>query len=151
MKQRSLKPLHERLFSKIKKTETCWLWTGSVVGIGYGYMGKGRRGDGFISAHRASWQYHHGEIPEGLQVLHKCDTPRCVNPDHLFLGTQADNIHDMVFKGRRRGGKLTLTEKQVSQIRELHKTKEYSCHDLSLLFPVSKSQIARIIRGENWK
>jgi hypothetical protein len=75
----------------------CWLWTGSVDKSGYGTTkldGKWR------TMHRLSWEYHNGQIPKGLQVLHKCDVPSCINPEHLFLGTQKDNVHDGIRKGR---------------------------------------------------
>lgn len=84
----------------------CWIWTGAEAGDGYGYIRhSGAAGDTY--AHRASWKLFRGEIPVGLSVLHQCDTPTCVNPDHLFLGTQKDNIRDASGKGRmrnRRGG-----------------------------------------------
>jgi hypothetical protein len=71
----------------------CWLWDGWVNGRGYGRFGKGL-------AHRISWELHRGPIPAGMNICHKCDVPPCVNPDHLFLGTQTDNMRDCARKGR---------------------------------------------------
>lgn len=75
----------------------CWLWTASVNRKGYGRIGVG---DAAALAHRVSWELHRGPIPGGLCVLHKCDVPACVNPDHLFLGTVPDNTADCIAKGR---------------------------------------------------
>lgn len=81
----------------------CWLWTMSGYSSGYGKMQYNRSGKVTTEcAHRYSWRVHNGEIPAGLLVLHKCDTPPCVNPRHLFLGSQAANMADMVQKGRGR-------------------------------------------------
>lgn len=84
--------------SHVKKTPTCWLWQGLKTAKGYGRYGKGGR-----RAHRIAYSEFIGEIPSGLLVLHSCDNPSCVNPNHLFLGTSADNTKDMVTKGRARG------------------------------------------------
>ena len=73
----------------------CWLWKGKPGSGGYGSWKHGQ-------AHRASWEFYRGPIPAGLQVCHRCDVPLCVNPDHLFIGTQSDNIQDMYAKGRGR-------------------------------------------------
>ena len=109
--------LEERFFAKVNKTETCWLWTASKHPKGYGHFGGPQ-----LRAHRMSWVIHHGSIPEGLQVLHKCDNPSCVNPKHLFLGTNLDNMRDCAKKGRRinRGTKnprAKITEDDVRSIR----------------------------------
>jgi len=79
----------------------CWLWTGGINGYGYGAIGAGYP-QRMRGAHRASWELFCGDIPKGIQVLHRCDTPCCVNPLHLFLGTPSDNIKDKMVKGRYR-------------------------------------------------
>ena len=91
--------LATRFWEKVKKSDDCWVWTAAIDKCGYGYIGLGP-GKGMGKAHRVSWQLHKGGIPEGLCVLHKCDNPSCVNPEHLFLGTQKDNAVDRELKGR---------------------------------------------------
>lgn len=81
----------------------CWEWTGTLDPRGYGYLAitsSHKTWHGF--AHRLSWLFHHGEDPAQSGVLHKCDNPKCVRPDHLFLGSQDDNMKDMASKGRSR-------------------------------------------------
>ena len=91
-------PPEIRFWNYVNKTEGCWLWTGACASRGYGHLviKKPR----YTTAHRLSWEIHNGPIPKGLWVLHHCDTPACVRPDHLFLGTRADNEHDRTMKGR---------------------------------------------------
>lgn len=93
-------PWRERFLSKIKKTEECWVWLGSRYPLGYGRFSI--MGLGVFGAHRLSWELHNGPISNGLYVCHKCDNPCCVNPAHLFLGTQIDNMRDASNKGRLR-------------------------------------------------
>lgn len=103
-----------RFTAAIKKTDDgCWMW--SVPSDRYGTI----RVDGrTVKAHRYSWELAHGAIPSGMSVLHKCDRPLCVNPDHLFLGSQRDNVRDMASKGRgwfrsielANGSRMSLTE-----------------------------------------
>ena len=88
-------------FVRINVDTRCWEWTGTLDQNGYGRLGVRR--DGWPrnpTAHRLSYDLYRGEIPSGIFVLHRCDNPPCCNPSHLFLGTQADNIHDMLSKGR---------------------------------------------------
>jgi len=92
----------ERFWSKISKTESCWSWTGTIMKHGYGMLSIGGK---FRLAHRYSWELFNGHIPDGLYALHHCDNPLCVRPDHLFIGTQKDNIMDMMAKGRHRSQK----------------------------------------------
>lgn len=82
----------------------CWLWTLSSNGDGYGIIFKKRK-EKKVYAHRFSYQMYKGKIPDGMIVCHKCDTPSCVNPDHLFVGTDGDNVRDCVSKGRHKFGR----------------------------------------------
>ena len=89
-------PLETKFWKYVNKTDGCWLWTGKARREGYGAVGWPKT----ISAHRLSWGLHNGPIPAGLWVLHKCDVRLCVRPDHLFLGTNLDNMRDRIKKRR---------------------------------------------------
>jgi hypothetical protein len=87
-----------RFWAKVQKTEGCWIWCGGQDKNGYGIIRAGQR------AHRRSWELHFGPVPKNLWILHHCDNPSCVRPDHLWLGTVTDNNADMIAKGRHRHG-----------------------------------------------
>jgi hypothetical protein len=98
-------PIEVRFWAKVKKTDGCWQWTGAATPDGYGFLARAINGERHpLRAHRFSWELHRGPVPEGLWVLHRCDNPRCVNPDHLFLGDRTANMRDCAAKGRIRGG-----------------------------------------------
>src|ERR1700730_16330475 len=84
--------LEERFWNGVKKTENCWEWTKAKTLAGYGLIGYGKK---LLYAHRLSYEIHIGSIPEKMFVLHRCDNPSCVNPKHLWIGTNHDNVKDM--------------------------------------------------------
>src|SRR4030043_361681 len=89
--------VEKRFWNKVNKTDDCWIWTAYCNKKEYGCF---KFQDKSELAHRVSWIIHNGPIPNGLHVLHKCDNPPCVRPDHLFLGTDKDNANDRISKGR---------------------------------------------------
>lgn len=94
-------PLEDRLWSKVVKTDTCWLFTGRRNKYGYGRLAINQgHGGPEIYAHRLSWQLNGGDLPNGKQVCHRCDTPNCVNPSHLYLGTMSENMRDKIERDR---------------------------------------------------
>lgn len=136
-----------RFLKKINLSENgCWLWNASTHKDGYGWFGPGGRGRVML-AHRWSYQYFSGEIPEGMYVLHTCDEPSCVNPQHLFLGTQADNVRDCAGKGRRNQVRYhKLTQEQRDEICRLYATGEFTFADLGRRFGVQYTTIARHVK-----
>ena len=130
----------------------CWMWTAAVNNHGYGLIKRRRQKDGRY-AHRVAYKLFKGDIPDGLFVLHKCDTPRCVNPEHLSLGTQSDNIKDCASKGRlvdnsgERHGMAKLDPEKVSQIR----ASDAKNGDLAKQYNVSETTIRFIRQRKLWK
>lgn len=131
----------------------CWEWTAAKSCFGYGHIGIKKK---VYAAHRISWLIHTGEMPK-LCVLHKCDNPACIRPDHLFLGTRADNHRDMVKKGRswdRHGEKnprAKLTIDDVKKIKKLYATGKYTQKEIGKMFNVSDVSISYIVIGKTWK
>lgn len=147
-----LKPYEERFWGKVEKTETCWLWTAGKDKDGYG---KFRVSKKHYRAHRFSWELHFGPVPLATSVLHKCDNPPCVNPDHLFLGSNADNMADRDRKGRQafgeRQGGAVLTDSKVSSIRTMYGTGKFLQKDLARMFGISTAQMGKIVNNEFWR
>ena len=146
----------KRFWNKVDKTDTCWLWTGCLTLDKYGRFWFNNK---IILAHRFSWEFHNGAIPEELFVCHKCDVRNCVNPDHLFIGTNDDNMKDMKQKGRADRTKKNkgedvhfhvLTEEQVLDIRSRSKYHGL-LSDLAKEFNLTPSGINRIIKRKTWK
>lgn len=143
-------PIEQRFWPKVDQSGDCWTWRGSVDSGGYGTI-KGATNQN-LKAHRVSWVLAKGDIPRGLDVLHRCDNRRCVRPEHLFLGTDTENMADMVQKGRsaklpgERNPAAKLTPEQVNEIRQ---SKEFST-TLAARFGVHKETVGRIRRGLSW-
>lgn len=118
--------LEERFWRKVTKSESCWIWSGSKRPNGYGTIQRGGKNSPTLLAHRVSCELHHGPIPRGCVVMHSCDNPSCVNPEHLLIGTHKDNTGDMDAKGRRvtiaplgvQNGKSVLDDDKVRYIRQ---------------------------------
>jgi hypothetical protein len=128
----------------IKSPEECWEWKGTHLIHGYGLIRiLGKR----YLTHRLIYELTFGEIPKELYVCHKCDNPACCNPNHLFLGTQADNVKDMITKGR---CKTKLTSTQIKEIRKLYQSGNYEQKDLIKMFKISQTNISFIINNKRW-
>lgn len=150
-------PWPERFWAKVNKDgEGCWEWTAAKAGNnGYGTVFfEGR----LIHAHRASWILAHGAIPSEMKVLHRCDNPLCVRPEHLFLGTQKENIDDCVSKGRYgdriryRGHKHALAKLSPFQVRELRALYgKCSYATLGKLFGISTRSAFRVVNRKSYK
>lgn len=161
--QREQKPLADRFWPKVDKTPglgpdgDCWEWRAYVHPTGYGQVGmSSQRGD-TMHTHRASWILAHGDIPEGLLVLHKCDNRLCVNPDHLWLGTHKDNTQDMLTKGRRRpaeacarGEAVTISKLTEDLVRQMRAEVGMTCKQLSEKYGVSPATCNRVILRQTW-
>jgi hypothetical protein len=144
-------PITERFWPKVEKTDECWIWRGARLPKGYGVIGRGGRGNGYIYAHRLSWEMANGPIPDGMAVMHVCDNPPCVRPDHLRLGTTAANNRDMTAKSRGRifGARPKLTETQVQAIRQRNKAGE-SYRALARAYGVNPQAISRACQRVSW-
>jgi hypothetical protein len=148
-------PAEIRFWSRVNKTDSCWLWTGALSHGAYGTISTDKKQMG---VHRFSWILHNGPIPNGLHVLHNCpggDCTACVNPKHLWLGTQADNDRDRDEKGRtaknEQHWRAKLTAQQVLEIRKLYTGAMGQQTALAKQFGVRNEAIWKIVHGFAWK
>ncbi len=149
-------PLPDQQKEYYKGLEKCWVWVFGVTGNGYGgLIFEGKR----TTAHRVAWILAHGNIPEGLCVLHKCDNPLCCNPDHLFLGTRTDNSIDKESKGRgnhintpkgEKHGMSRLSESDILRIRELRRS-GLQYKQIASLEGIGWSHVKKIARRDVWR
>jgi len=149
--------LEERFLKYVDKTDYCWIWLGSKDKSGYGHFFVDSFKRTPKGAHRVSYELNVGEIPHGLCVLHKCDNPSCVNPEHLWLGTKLDNAKDKINKGRdiylrgQDSWASKLTKNKVKRIRSLYKDKKHNQTSLSKLFDIHQSSVSLIVNNKTWK
>ena len=129
-----------------KSASGCWLWTGGLSGSGYGAFWLGAKQ---IGAHRASVMLFKNLDPSGKHVCHVCDVRRCVNPDHLFLGTAGDNIHDAINKGRHKGPPAKIDREVAEVIRAEPRVYGYR-EKMASRYGISRSLVDLVIQGKAW-
>lgn len=160
-------------WSHVQKSDGCWEWVGARNPNGYGnHHAQGRT----RKAHRVSWEMEYGPIPEGMLVLHRCDNPPCVRPDHLFLGTQRDNLRDAIAKGRWNSPKRVrsyavtaqklsarsgpsgesnpnarLTAAEVASIRTRYASGLESQSRIAADYGITQVNVSHIVRGLSWR
>jgi hypothetical protein len=153
---RAARPLIDRFWEKVNKTDSCWIWIGTKVNGGYGTI-KVHKGPS-VRAHCLSWEIHCGPIPDGFEICHNCpggDNPACVNPDHLFLGTHAENMQDASRKRRMQHGEghtnAKLTDELVRESRLRYHAGGISLRKLAAECGVTYQSIYSAIQGRSWK
>lgn len=159
-----MKPAIDRVLAKISPVpfSGCWVFMGATNEAGYGIVGTGGRGQPTDRAHRITYRHFCGDIPDGMFVCHTCDVPSCCNPDHLFLGTNQDNVDDMIRKGRNSppprnphvvgsvhpGAKLT--EDQVREMKML-RAQGWKQKELAMRYGVAHQTISKVLAGKRFK
>ena len=153
-------PAKKDFLSRVLVTgeDDCWEWQGGKTKNGYGVLFTGGRDElgrrNRMLAHRFSFKFYNGFLPEGKLVCHTCDNRPCVNPKHLFLGTYLDNNRDMMAKGRFVVGEkhyaAKLTENNVREIKQNLLGKQTQ-EEIARRFGVTREAISRISQGKNWK
>lgn len=143
----------ERFWSyvNVSSPSSCWEWTGHKS-HGYGMLAVNRKK---YAAHRVSYEMANGLILDNLQVCHHCDNPSCVNPDHLFLGTNSDNVADCISKGRQTRGSshpvAKLTEQQVLDIRTKYASGLFLQREIAAEYGITQDNVSYIIHRKTWK
>jgi hypothetical protein len=147
----------DRFWKYIEKKDGCWIWRGGLNSMGYGqfHIGNGK----MALCHRLSWVVHRGPIDGDLCILHKCDNPKCVNPDHLFIGTMKDNMQDKANKKRnlKNIGEYScqhkLTDCEATEIRKLYKraTRNFNIQSLAKKYNIGQTTVWEILNGRAWK
>jgi len=144
-----------RLFGNcVLSPSGCLEWQGCLLN-GYGQIRVRKPVNKLFLTHRLSWIMKNGDIPEGFEVCHKCDNPKCINVDHLFLGTRSDNMNDMVSKKRNadfkgmKSGKAKINDDQVIKIRSLYSS-GIKQSEIALIYGLSAPHVSRLISGERW-
>jgi hypothetical protein len=158
-KKNAFRPLSDRFWVKVDKRgpDECWEWIGHRNKNGYGTIRPGGRGNASVTATHVSYELANGPIPNGLWVLHRCDNPACVNPNHLFLGTHQDNVDDMIAKGRKRAAhgeaqhNSKLTTEQVIAIRQRYAAGNITMYQLAAEYGIGAGPICNIIHRKTWK
>lgn len=147
------RPFLQRFWENVEKKELedCWIWNGTSDGHGYGCIVYNSKN---ILAHRASWLLAHGDLPQGMSILHKCDVPLCVNPNHLFIGTQLDNMKDMAMKKRSTIGEKNpmskITQEIANETRKRYLNGELMV-DIANDYDISRVLVSYIINNKIWK
>lgn len=146
--------VEERFWSYVEKGPGCWRWLAKTDRDGYGRFWVLPK---TVRSHRFAWELENGPIPHGLAICHRCDNPTCVRPDHLFLGTNLDNVRDCVRKGRRRYGVgeanpcARLTAEAVVEMRRLFFVERMKQRDIARRFGVSQAAACLAISGQRWR
>lgn len=144
-------PLVDRFWAKVAKTDDCWEWTGTKNARGYGAISLGGRDEGRALAHRLSYQLNVGPIADGLCVLHRCDNPGCVRPEHLYIGDRAANNAEMRSKRRHAFGirhkNTRLSDVDVLKIRERYASGDVDAQSLADAYGVARGYLYEVIRG----
>ncbi len=143
--------LSVNFWGKVSIGDGCWLWSGGKMKNGYANFFIGKKSQ---RVHRLSYQHYFGSIPNGLGVLHKCDVRNCIRPDHLFTGTQKDNLQDCKIKGRTtigiKNAMAKLDDEKASLIRKLYSSGGITQRTLATQFGITQSNVSRLVGRKHW-